>query len=166
MLTHKRISEILEYHPDTGWLTWLALPNQASTTRFSGKRAGTRHAAGYRQIQIDGKAYKAHRLVWLLVYGDWPPIAVDHINGDADDNRIENLRLANSSQNGANSRQRRKNPKHLKGAVYHKTSGLWRAEITKNYIRRYLGYFKTEMEAHQAYVDAAKLLHGEFFCSG
>lgn len=99
-------------------------------------------------------------------YGEWPAKSIDHINGVPDDNRIANLRLASYSQNGANSRQRRKNPRRLKGVVYHKTSGLWRAEITKDYKRTSLGYFRTEQEAHDAYVRAAKLLHGEFFSAG
>jgi hypothetical protein len=53
----------------------------------------------------------------------------------------------------------------LKGASFHKASGLWRADIKKDQRQVCLGYFRTAQEAHEAYVVAAKKLHGEF-CHG
>src|SRR5204863_8750024 len=46
---------------------------------------------------------------------------VDHANGDSLDNRLKNLRLATSSQNGANSTIHRiNNTSGYKGVVYNK----------------------------------------------
>ncbi len=166
MLTHERLLQILSYDPETGWFTWLVRPRRGGRSDWIGLRAGTVHSSGCRHISIDRQVYKAHRLAWFYTHGGWPVGGLDHINGDNDDNRIVNLRLATYSENGANSRQRREAPRALKGSVFHKASGLWRAEITKNYKCQSLGYFRTELEAHEAYCKAAKRIHGEFFCPG
>ena len=46
----------------------------------------------YTDIHIDGYSYKAHRLVWLYVYGKWPEYTIDHVNREKSDNRLCNLR--------------------------------------------------------------------------
>lgn len=50
-------------------------------------------------------------VVWLLVTGNWPPpgLVVDHINHDATDNRIENLRLLSAANNAFGHARRRAN---------------------------------------------------------
>jgi hypothetical protein len=42
-----------------------------------------------------------HHIVWVVVYGRFPT-QIDHINGDKTDNRLENLREVNRSENDAN----------------------------------------------------------------
>lgn len=49
---------------------------------------------GYLIIKVKGKQIKAHRLVWFLCNGYFPKQELDHINRVRNDNRIENLRLA------------------------------------------------------------------------
>ena len=166
MLALERLRHLLNYDPETGILRWRARPSRRSAKVVIGNEAGTLHRpSGYRVVSIDYNSYKAHRLAWFHFYGAWPS-RVDHINGRPSDNRIANLRLATPSQNGANSRQRRENPRRLKGVVYHKQSGLWRSEIMKNYKRFYLGYYRTELDAHHAYINAAKQMYGEFHNPG
>ena len=55
---------------------------------------GSYYKDGYLIIKVKGKQIKAHRLVWFLCKGSFPKQELDHINRIRDDNRIENLRLA------------------------------------------------------------------------
>lgn len=90
------------------------------------------------------------------------PLQVDHKNHNGLDNRRINLREATRSQNQAN----RKNPttkrKLSKYRGVGKDKQRWRAEITVNGQRRYLGMFLTEQQAALAYNKAAKEFFGEF----
>ena len=42
-----------------------------------------------------------HQVVWVLNYGAMP-VMIDHVNGNPKDNRIENLRECNQSENDQN----------------------------------------------------------------
>ncbi len=69
---------------------------------------------GYVRVIVffHGKRFKLwkHRLVFFLVYGRFPE-EIDHINGIKTDNRIENLREVNGSENCRNRDcQWKKNP--------------------------------------------------------
>lgn len=164
-MKHSYLTSILNYDPLTGIFTW-AMPRSKITV---GAVAGhtRKHAKPYVYIMIDGKDYSAHRLAWFYVHGVWPKEQLDHINGNHSDNRIENLREATQSQNMAN--KKTTNKTGLKGVRYLpwiKKGKCWLAQITFNKKTTYLGSFYTKEEAHSAYCDAAKRLHGEFFNPG
>lgn len=57
---------------------------------------------GYLVLKIKGKRFLAHRIAWLLHYGDFPKAELDHINRDKLDNRIENLRESNRTEQNRN----------------------------------------------------------------
>src|SRR5262249_14466090 len=97
-LTATRVRELLDYDPDSGWLTWRTPRNG---TRI-GARAGSLKSDGYRRIKIDGTNYAEHRVIWLLVTGRWPDRDIDHIDGRRDDNRIAFLRDCSKSENVRN----------------------------------------------------------------
>lgn len=120
-----------------------------------------RRSDGYRQVGIDGVRLLAHRVVWALVHGEWPERIIDHINGDKTDNRVENLRLADDSQNSANSRVSKNNRLGVKG-VYMSSSGKFVAQKGVKGERSYLGSFDTIEEAHAAFCKKATEVHGEF----
>jgi hypothetical protein len=162
MLTQARLKEILEYNPDTGEFFWLSPGNRIDLV---GKPAGWMHWKGYWRIEIDGKDYASHRLAWLYVYGCWPKNQLDHINRNKSDNRIKNLREATNGQNGANSKAKPSHSK-LKGAHWHSRDKKWFSHIWYDGKKHFLGRFATAEEAHAAYCETAKKLHGEFFHSG
>jgi hypothetical protein len=159
-LTQYTLKDILDYDPKTGKFTWLVKP---SARVYLGQQAGTIDVNGCRIIKIAGKNYKAHRLAWLWVHGEWPKLDLDFRNHDPDDNRIANLREATKSQNGANSVARRNG---LKGAYWHEADQKWTSTIQVNGKQFWLGNFNTEKEAHAAYCKAAKQHFGEFAYAG
>lgn len=87
---------------------------------------------------------------------------VDHIDGDTLNNRRSNLRLATLAQNTRNKRKSVRNKSGYKGVCQEKNPNRWRAQIQVNGHKQRLGGFDSPEEAHEAYIKAAKELHGEF----
>lgn len=161
MITQDRLKEVLRYEPETGFFFWrVRKANRLSV----GDRAGSPNSEGYWHIYIDGKLYKAHRLAWLYVHGAFPKAYMDHKNHIKSDCRIENLREATRQQNGAN--QPARGGHRLKGASWRRDVNKWAAYISRGGKRTHLGHFDTAEEAHAAWCEVAKQLHGEFFYSG
>lgn len=90
MLTRQELKEELDW--DGKWFWW----RRAKQGRTQARPAGSYTSDGYRAIWVNGKRYQEHRLVWLWHYGKFPKEQLDHINGNREDNRIENLREGNS----------------------------------------------------------------------
>jgi hypothetical protein len=112
----------------------------------------------YRNIRIKGVRKKIfmHR----EILGN-PPEEVDHRDGDSLNNQRENLRVASTAQNQANSRKHRDaTSSRFKGVAYHK--GAFQAQIQHNKKRIYLGRFRTEELAAETYNQAARNLFGNF----
>ena len=101
ILSHAYLREILHYSFITGEFYWLKSP---AKNIKAGQMAGTLNSGGYRNIAINGKIYRAHRLAWFWVTSAWPANAIDHLNGVRDANYWLNLREATRSQNCCNIR--------------------------------------------------------------
>ena len=127
----------------------------------NGIQAGGFDAYGYRVIKIAYKAYKEHRLIWLLVHGRLPDKDLDHINGVKDDNKIDNLREATRQENCYNRKAIGGSSKY-KGVSLHKC-GKWQTSYALNGKQIYLGMFDTELEAAKAYSNFVKPIHREFY---
>jgi hypothetical protein len=146
--TYRRVNKLLAYDPHTGILTWRIA---RSRWHVPGDIAGSLGGDGYCTIMVDGKAYKAHRLAWLLHTGKWPKQQLDHINRVKDDNRIKNLREVSQAQNKINSNLYRNNKSGYRGVYFHKLTGTWAAGITKDGKSRCLGRFATAEQASKRY---------------
>lgn len=85
----------------------------------------------------------------------------DHANGMTLDNRRANMREATHSQNNAN-RVAVNNTSGYRGVHYHKPSGRWHAQITKDRRTYSLRYHPTPEDAARAWDAAAVVLHGDF----
>jgi hypothetical protein len=155
-MTQDELKKILDYDPETGKFYWKNKPSK----RFpAGMQAGSL-VNGYVRIHTNNRQYGAHRLAWLYVYGHEPEHQIDHINGDSSDNRIVNLRQATALENMQNIRKPQKNNSHgTLGITYDTNKNLWRARITVNGKRQYIGKFKFKDDAAQAYIQAKRQLH-------
>ena len=151
--------QYLAYDPETGIFTWTA--RAAQCVKIGAVAGRTVPGRQYRQIKLGGVSYYAHRLAWLMHYGEWPAGIIDHINRDGSDNRIENLRVVTATQNTHNRRGRIGHSIH-KGVTFHVYHNKWMVAITANGATRHVGYFLSEIEAAKAYDVAAKELHGTF----
>lgn len=89
-------------------------------------------------------------------------VHVDHINRDTLDNRKENLRFASQAENSWNAGLSRRNKVGLKGVSVCNKTGKYKATIVVHRRQIWLGRFDTALLAHNAYVTAAKKLHGKF----
>ena len=155
------IKDCLRYDPEEGLLYWKRSPSPFSRIGFD-RAAGSIQSNGYRQIKINRHRLWVHRVSWFLYYNEWPLTHIDHIDRDPLNNRIENLREANFSQNAANKIIAGR--EGLKGVEFRKKSSVnpYRARIRVNGSVINLGAFKTSLQAAQAYDAAAMKYFGEF----
>ena len=161
MLTAARLRELLHYDPETGCFT-----RRVSRRSFkAGTIAWSLTHYGYIRVVINKIEYRASRLAWFYMTGEWPDLDIDHKNRNRADDRWENLREATRSQNGANMLFPTRPNKHGFKGVW-KQRGIFYAAVTANAQRHYLGHFRSAEEAHAAYVAKAKELFGEFHCAG
>ena len=65
-LTADKARELLSYDAETGVLHW----RKAIGSVKAGAVAGRIKPSGYRYIKIAGKGYFAHRLAWLITFGE------------------------------------------------------------------------------------------------
>lgn len=165
------ISKAITYDALTGQVRWAKdrpkshFKNERGCrcykSNHSGKIAGTDSAHGYKLIQLKGKTFFLHRVVFFLCHG-WLPENIDHKNCNRTDNRISNLRPASKSRNSFNRKINSNNKSGYKGVDYLSKTGRFRAQIQKNYIKIVIGEFRTAEEAHRAYVMKSDELFGEF----
>ncbi len=141
------------YEPETGRVYWLKQKPKVPRSLI----AGAKHTDGSIKIGLAGKRYYAHRIAWVLMTGRTAPALIDHINGDSSDNRWANLRCADQPSNQANLRQAPK-------GVTQRGDARFEANIRINGRKRYLGVFRTAVEAATAYANAHLKTHGEFSC--
>ena len=149
------LRSILDYNPDTGVFIWKI--NPCKNLKAGIKAGGV--SRGYAYVTISRKRYPAHRLAWAYMYSEMPSI-LDHINGNPLDNRISNLRIATPAENSQNRIRANNNSSHGKlGLSFDKKKQLWRARIGLDGKRIYLGKFKSQDDAYQAYLNAKRAMH-------
>lgn len=162
-VTPELVRELFRY--EDGALYWRN-PRPKCTTGPVGSRAGDKSKPGGQRLQVQVKtpagrrtALYVHRAVWAWHHGEWPDGQVDHINGDVNDNRIENLRVVDQQANSQNVRRA--------GVTYEKrkVERPWRARIMVNGRSISLGYYDTKAEASAEY-ERAKLVYHEAYRTG
>lgn len=152
------VRELFHYDRETGDFYRLV---KTSKKTMIGEIAGY-DADGYRNIRIDGRAYRAHRLAWLWMTGEWPDPECDHINTVKNDNRWFNLRKATREQNAANRNANSTSWTGRKGVTWDKRNSKWMAKLEIDGRTVNLGRFSSIDDAAAAYADGAKKHFGDF----
>lgn len=93
---------------------------------------------------------------------DNPGIVVDHINGNASDNRKCNLRICTQGNNVLNKSFTSNNTSGFIGVSYRKNRDRFDPEIHKGETRCHLGYTKTLEDAVYKRYIAEQLVFGEY----
>lgn len=142
-----------------GQLIWKIKPSARTSL---GAIAGTPNHDGYVRVGFKRKMVFAHRIVWLLTYGEWPQGEIDHVNGQRNDNRPENLRVVSRKENMQNQRCAHKT--NRTGALgVRKTSNSsqdrWYASIRADGRTHYLGVVDSVEAAKDLYITAKRRLH-------
>lgn len=170
-LTYEYVNECLDYNVLTGAFTWKIRPRhhfpsrRAHSTwnaRYAGTTPGYIRPDGYIGMTVGDQKCLAHRLAWFMVFGEWPTLYIDHINGVGNDNRLVNLREAHQYENTMNSRTPKCNTSGTKGVVWSKQKRKWTVQIRSKKRRYCGGFFDDIEEAKAANRSLRQQLHGEF----
>lgn len=123
------------------------------------KLAGWNHTCTggitYHSVEINGSAYYAHILIWIMYYGVSPNGTIDHEDRIGVNNRIINLRVAPSESHNKANRSKRHAGVYARGSKFVAVVG-YKGQL------KWLGTFKTEEAARLAQDAASVKLYGEF----
>lgn len=145
-MTHEEAKTYFSYDPETGVLTRLVtLSNRAVAGTEVSCRIRVAYGKTYIQLQVKGRMYLAHRVIWLWVTGAPPSDEIDHLDGDGTNNRWDNLRPATRLSNMKNMRKRPTT--YCTGVHWDKRCGKWKVEIMANRVKIHGGRFADLQEA-------------------
>ena len=140
-------------------LRWTA---NVGTQARPGKVAGSLNSRGYYSVKFRSKAYKVHRVIQFLHTGiNNTTLQIDHKDRDKKNNRIDNLRLANDSQQNSNKGNYKNNSSGYSGVCKHHKK--YSASIQIDGKQTHLGQFCTAEEAAHA-VNEARVAKDPEFC--
>lgn len=158
MLTQERVRELFDYDPETGILIWIKKSAPQANTVKIGMVAGcVNKLSGYIDILYNHRTYKAHRIIYLHMTGEFPENQIDHINGLKADNRWGNLRDATATENNRNKCIHRNNTSGFTGVWFRKNRNRWVAEISNNSKVIRLGSFNNIDDAIKARKEGEKI---------
>ena len=117
--------------------------------------------AKYKKLSLskDGveRSFNVHVLVAMAFLGHVPggyALVVDHIDNDRLNNNLNNLQLVTAREN--TSKDRRGGSSKYVGVSWHKNHKKWISNISVDGKQKHLGYFKNEIDAHNAYQNYLK----------
>jgi hypothetical protein len=154
IITQDYVKQLFEYR--NGELYW----KTGQRTSVLGKKAGTLKNKYY-SVQINGKIYRNHRIIFLMHHGFFP-VQVDHINGDTLNNCIENLRAATTFGNNQNRKKSSNNTSGHKGVVWHKGKKKWQVQMSVNNKYKCFGSFDNLELADLVAQEVRDKYHGKF----
>lgn len=104
-----------------------------------------------------------HRLIYKNFYGEIDDgLVIDHINGNIEDDRLSNLRVANKSENAFNCKLSKNNTSSVTGVSFRKDKNRWRAYINLYREQINLGHYVNFEDAVKARLIGEKIYCKEF----
>lgn len=107
---------------------------------------------GYLQVGLNKRPFYVHQLVAIAFLGHVPNgrlIVVDHMDNNKLNNNLNNLQVVTQRENA--SKDRRNKTSRFTGVSWYKWRKTWVVHIRVNGKNVTLGYFKNEIDAHNAY---------------
>lgn len=157
--SQEQLRQLFDYNTEDGLLVWRVRRRGIRTGRPAGN---VNKVSKRRVIGIDGQLFYHYRLVYVWHHGDPGPYEIDHIDRDQTNDRIENLRLATTSQNGANRGLLSNNRSGHKGVSWDNQRQKWFAKIEVNRKQLALGRYDLLEDAIAARKAAETQHFGEF----
>lgn len=155
MTTQARLKELFDYDPSG------ALVKKARRRgNIVGVAAGSKSTT-YINVMVDGRRYLLHRLVFLFHNGHTPQ-QVDHVNGDPNDNRIENLRAATAAENARNRKIRANSGTGVKNVHYDRRKRKYVVRLKVDGKNRRFGMYAALEDAATVARVLRERHHGEF----
>jgi len=163
-LTQADVREMFDYRED-GKL--IRLHTTSGNGNYAGAVVGTTPDGSrgnrYAATKIHGQHWCVHKLIYLYHHG-FVPDQLDHINRDSSDNRIENLRVADSSQNMRNRGLFKNNTSGHRGVSWHKRIAKWGVYLSISNKIKHFGYFDDLELAALVAEEARDKYYGKFSC--
>jgi len=151
VLTQAEALRLFSYDPVTGIVTRNL---STASIMMAGDVVGCAGTRGYLVVSVNGRRYRLHRVIWLMVTGGFPDEKIDHINGDTSDNRFENIRAVTQSENTRNRRICSRNKSGVMGVSWCKRNQKWITNIKAEGKNKHLGYFDDIEDAKAARTKA------------
>ena len=165
-LTHEYLKQCIDYNPDTGEFKWKITAGKAvyGNDAFYVNVFGDNYVAP--KTSILNRLYSTNRLIVFWMTGYMPSLnrVVMTIDNNALNLRWSNIKVGNYSETHA--KRRNFGDSAYKGVCFHNRDKKYQAQIQINGKQKYLGSFKTEAEAHAAYMKAARKHFGELANDG
>lgn len=144
------LRQLLRYEHETGKLFWRERPTATKqwNERYAGKEAFTASSQGGNRIgSIHGRLYRASRVIWAMVHGEWPKGSVLRRDKNVSDNKVSNLKRPKSQLH----------PSPCEGVIWSKSVNKWRVEVVFQKKTRRIGYYDNVDEA----VDARRQIESK-----
>ena len=152
MVSLTLLNERYFYNPITGILIY---KKDINYNALKGQRVGHFDKDGYRVVKINSKIYRVGRLIWFIMTGAFPVNEVDHIDRNPANDKFNNLRDANRSEQIINSKSRT-NKNGFKGVKF--SRGRFRAVLVRNNKQSISPKsYETPYEAHLKFLEMEKV---------
>jgi hypothetical protein len=154
------LRECFAYDAATGVLTWLPRPmshfttadactdfNRRWATRAAGTTATQKYGSARKLVKINCVSHQYARIVWAHQTGECAFGVIDHIDGDATNNKWCNLREVTVVQNGQNRKHTSNTLGGVTGVNLCRKTNKWRAGVTFNKKYVWLGQYDKHDDA-------------------